>query len=245
MGASESPPDGKGILHPEGMRAVRDLAGGIVHEVNNILGVIIGNAHLARKHASNVEGVDKYITEVRNAAEEGRELMRNLAILAGEEPMRARLVSLNDVVTHAVMGLKPQAELDLSSLNPTVETDLWLAQDALGCVARFMADTTTVTSMRIATRVVGTAVALTLEDDGASPTDKELRVLFTPFARIERRPRPGLSLAKLAHLASSFGGHVVATGREPKGLRIVMTLPVADTATSGNGPGMPLSKKGM
>lgn len=245
MGAGESPPDGKGILHPEGMRAVRDLAGGIVHEINNILGVIIGNAHLARKHASNPEGVDKYVSEVRNAAEEGRELMRNLAILAGEGPLRSRMVSLNDVVTHAVMGLKAEAELDLSSLNPTVEMDLWLAQDALGCVAKFMAETSAVTSMRVATRVVGKAVALTLEDDGASPTEKELRVLFTPFARIERRPRPGLSLAKLAHLTSCFGGHVAATGREPKGLRIVMTLPVVDPAASGNGPGVPLSKKGM
>ncbi|KPK15071.1 MAG: hypothetical protein AMJ62_10840 [Myxococcales bacterium SG8_38] len=245
MGASESPPDGKGILHPEGMQAVRDLAGGIVHEVNNILGVIIGNAHLARKHASNAEGVERYVAEVRNAAEEGRELMRNLAILAGEEPLRARALSLNDVVTNAIMGLKAQAELDLSSRNPTVELDLWLAQDALGGVARFMADTSAVTSMRIATRVVGTAVALTLEDDGASPTEKELRVLFTPFAKLDRRPKTGLSLTKLAHLASCFGGHVAATIREPNGLRIVMTLPVADTAASGNGPGMPLSKKGM
>ena len=72
MGDDESQPPGKGILHPEGMRAVRDLASGVVHEVNNILGVIIGNAHLAKKNAANVEAVAKYMGEVRDAADQGR-----------------------------------------------------------------------------------------------------------------------------------------------------------------------------
>lgn len=243
MGASERPPDGKGILHPEGMRAVRDLASGIVHEVNNILGVIIGNAHLAKKNSSNAAGVEKYVGEVRDAAEEGRELMRNLAILAGEEGLRVRILSLNDLIANAITDLKTQVKLDLSGMDPPVELDLWLAQDALGCVGRFMADSKAVTSVRIATRVVGAAVALTFEDDGASPTDEELRALFTPFAKIDRRPRAGLALAKLADLASRFGGHVGASVREPHGLRLILTLPVVDRTSSGNRPSMPLPKK--
>ena len=40
MGEGEPAPDGKGILHPEGMQAVRDMAAGIVHEVNNILDIL-------------------------------------------------------------------------------------------------------------------------------------------------------------------------------------------------------------
>ena len=102
MADDESQPPGKGILHPEGMQAVRDLAAGIVHEVNNILGVIIGNAHLAKKNASNVEALEKYMGEVRDAAEDGRELMRQLAVLAGEASFRARALSLNDLVTNVV-----------------------------------------------------------------------------------------------------------------------------------------------
>lgn len=245
MAASESPPDGKGILHPEGMQAARDIAAGIVHEVNNILGVIIGNAHLAKKNSSNAAGVEKYVGEVRDAAEEGRELMRNLAILAGEERLRARTLSLNDLVTNAITGMRAPINLDLSSEDPPVELDIWFAQDAFGCVARFMAESRSVTSIRIATRAVGAAVALTLEDDGPSPTDRELRVLFAPFAKIDHRPRAGLSLTKLADLASRFRGHVIATVREPHGLRIVLTLPVSGGATSGHRPGMPLSKKSV
>lgn len=245
MGEGDPPSNGKGILHPEGMRAARDLAAGVVHEVNNILGVIIGNAHLAKKNLDNPAGLEKYMKELRNAAEEGRELMRHLGILAGGTAIRARVLSLNDLVHNAVSGIKKPVEMDLSGEEPAVELDLWLAQDALGSLARFMADTNAVSSLRVVTRVVSGAVALTLEDDGGSLTDKELRKLFAPFSKAERRPKTGVGLTKLADLAARFGGRVVAGTREPNGLRVVLTLPVASAGGSVDRPGVPLSKKGV
>ncbi len=227
MNEGEPPRDGRGILHPEGMRAVRDVARGVVHEVNNILGVIIGNAHLAKKSSGNTDAVEKHLAEVRDAAEEGRELMRNLAILAGADSLRPRALFLNDLLNNAVAGLGKPVQVDLSSENPTVELDLWLAQDALGCALRFMAETSSVTSIRVATRVVGRAVALTLEDDGSTPSEAQLVELFTPFSKADRRPKTGMRLTKLANLAARFDGRVSAVAREPEGLRIVLTLPVA------------------
>jgi len=207
--------------------------------------VIIGNAHLAKKNASNVEAVEKYMGEVRDAAEDGRELMRHLSVLAGQESGRARALSLNDLVTNAVSELGATAELDLSAEDSTVQLDVWSAREAVSGVAQFMAKTKAVTSIRIATRVVGAAAALIIEDDGASPSEKELRALFTPFTKLDRRPKVGLELTRLADLAARSGGFVTAGAREPHGLRIVLTLPVADGTASGDGPGVPLSKKGM
>lgn len=243
MGEGDPPPDGRGILHPEGMRAARDLAAGVVHEVNNILGVIIGNAHLAKKNLANPSSLEKYMGELRDAAEEGRELMRHLGILAGGEVLRARVLSLNDLVENAVSGIKKPVEMDLSGEEPAVELDLWLAQDALGSVLRFMADTNTVSKLRVVTRVVGEAVALTFEDDGGSLSDKELRMLFAPFSKADRRPKTGIGLTKLADLAARFGGRVAAGAREPNGLRVVLTLPIAKPEASLDGPGVALSKK--
>jgi len=245
MADDESQPPGKGILHPEGMQAVRDLASGVVHEVNNILGVIIGNAHLAKKNASNAEALERYMGEIRDAAEEGRDLMRHLAVLAGAEPIRARALSLNDLVANAVSELDTPAELDLSAEDSTVQLDVWMARDALSGVVQFMAKAKAVTSIRVVTRVIGSAAALTIEDDGASPRDKELRALFAPFTKLDRRPKVGLELTKLADLASRSGGYVTAGVREPHGLRIVLTLPVSDGKPSGDGPGVPLSKQGV
>lgn len=227
------------------MRAARDLSAGVVHEVNNILGVIIGNAHLAKKNLENPAGLQKYIGEVRDAAEEGRELMRHLGILASGDVVRSRAVSVNDLIVNAITGVRKRVEMDLSGEEPAVHLDLWLAQDALGSLAQFMADTTAVSFLRVATRVVGGAVALTFEDDGGSLSDKELGQLFAPFSKAARRPKTGVGLTKLADLASRFGGHVAAGTREPSGLRVVLTLPVASASASGNGPGVPLTKKSV
>jgi signal transduction histidine kinase len=242
MSDDESQPPGKGILHPEGMQATRDIAAGVVHEINNILGVIIGNAHLAKKNVSDVVALERYMGEMRNAAEEGRELMRDLAALAGDDSLQKRVFSLNDLVTNAVTGLEVSSTLDLSSEDPVARLNLWLAQDALAGVVQFMAATKTVASVRLATRVVGSAAALTIEDDGVSPSDEELQRMFAPFAKLGRRPNVKLGLTKLADLASRSGGYVTAGVRDPHGLRIVLTLPVAADAASGDGPGVPLAK---
>lgn len=245
MSDDETQPTGQGILHPEGMQATRDLAAGVVHEINNLLGVIIGNAHLAKKNISDAAALERYMNEVRNAAEEGRELMRDLSIFAGDRSIQPRALSLNDLVTNAASDLGALATLDLSSGDPVARLNLWLAQDALGAAIQFMAATKTVSSIRLATRVVGSAAALTIEDDGVSPSEDDLRVMFTPFAKLDRRPNVKLGLAKMADLASRSDGFVTAGVREPHGLRIVLTLPIDEGGPSGDGPGVPLAKQGV
>lgn len=231
----------RGILHPEGMQAARDLAVGIAHEINNVLGIIVGNSHLASKHASNPVSVARYIDEIRKAAEEGREIMRQLSAIAGEDPSHARSVSLNDLVHQLMQSVTKPSTTTLSAVEPRVSVDLWLAQDALGSVARFMTAATSVTRLHVATRILGDAAMLTLEDDGPDPSDLELASMFAPFARMEGRPKHGLDLTKLAYLAERAGGHVTAARNEPCGLRLVLALPMAE-AGSGDGPGVPLAK---
>ena len=226
MADAERTPDGKGILHPEGMRAARDLAAGVVHEINNLLGVVIGNAHLVRKNASNPEAVEKYAGEIKGAADEGRELMRKLAALASNEPLQARVVSLNDLATDAVSGLTGKVELELSSKDPSVTLDPWLARESFVALARFMCATSAVSSVRVTTRIVGSAVSLTFEDDGGRVSAEDLSSLFVPFAKVARRPKPGIGLARVADLAARFDGHVTVSNRAPHGLRVVLTLPL-------------------
>jgi hypothetical protein len=182
MGEGDPPQDGKGILHPEGMGAVRAMAAGVVHEVNNILGVVIGNAHLAQKTLSDRAALEKYLGEVRAAAEEGRELMRQLAGLAADDALRPRVLSLNDLVTSTVSGVRKRVDLDLSGEDPAVELDLWLAQEALGSLVRFMAETNAVSSLRIATRAVGSCLRRSRK-----PTVVQSRAWASPSWRIWRR----------------------------------------------------------
>ncbi len=154
----------------------------------------------------------------------------DLAVLAGEQPLRTRALSLNDLIADAISEVTKPTELDLSAEDPIVQLDVLMAREALTGVSHFMAGTEAVSSIRVATRVVGSAVALTLEDDGASPSAKELSALFAPFTKLDRRPKLGLELTRIADLASRSGGYVTAGVREPRGLRIVLTLPASGNA---------------
>lgn len=229
----------KGILHPEGMRAVRELTVGLVHEVNNILGVIIGNAHLAQKQPTDAASVEKYIGEIRAAAEEGRLLMQELALLAGAGPRGGRAISINEAVAKAVSTLDTPVELGLDGGDPSVEIHPSMAHAALVDAIRFMAEGKDVSSIEVTTRVRGSEVELVFEDDGPSPSEVDIDAIFTPFAKLDKRPKVGMRLAKLADLASRFGGTIAAAARDPGGLRVVMTLPVA---ASGDGPGVALTE---
>lgn len=233
----------RGILHPEGMRATRELAIGIVHEINNALGVIMGNVHLATKNLSDPGAAERYLAEVRVAAEEARDIMRQLSSLTGQDASNPRRVSLNDLAHHVKAESARPVRFELSKTEPNVKLDLWLGQQALAGAVRFMSTSASVTSLRVATRILGKAALLTVEDDGATPNESELASAFAPFAKLRGRPRSCLGLTKLALMAAHGGGHVNAAAREPHGLRLVLTLPLAEDVGSVDGPGVPLSKQ--
>ncbi|MEM7434049.1 MAG: HAMP domain-containing sensor histidine kinase [Myxococcota bacterium] len=232
----------KGILHPEGMQAARDLAVGVVHEMNNVLGVIVGNAHLALKDGARPDAISRYLREIKAAAEDGREVMRQLSALSGDDPSHSHVVSLNDLAHQLARECTKTVERALSSVEPKVRVDLWLAQGTLGNVARLLTEAQSVTRLRVSTRILGAATMLIFEDDGPPPSDSELASLFAPFAKLAGRPKTGLELTKLAHLAERAGGHVAGARLDPRGIRLVLTLPLATDVPSGDGPGVTLSK---
>ncbi len=229
----------RGILHPEGMRAVRELTFGLVHELNNILGVIIGNAHLAQKDPSDSKGIEKYVGELSAAAEEGRVLMQELSVLAGVGSQWGRALSINEVVTQAVSTLDAPVALDLDPGEPSVEIHPSLAHDAIVDSLRFMAESRDVTAISLTTRVLGSEVQILVEDDGPRPSEEDVNAMFTPFAKLQGRPKVGMRLVKLADLASRFGGRVEARPRDPRGLALALTLPLA---ASADGPGVTLTE---
>lgn len=219
--------ESEGILHPEGMRAVRDLSEGIAHEVNNVLGVIIGNAHLSQKELADDHVAQKFLGEIRSASEAGRTLMKDLGMLTGQRAFRPHVISVNDLLERATGEITASTELDLDQRDPKVLVDLWFTQEAIGSVLAFMAACPAVSVLRATTTSDGSILRLILEDNGPTPSDAELRRLFVPLANISGRPKPLFSLTKLADLAARFEGAVVGVGTEKGGLRIELSLPLA------------------
>lgn len=80
------------------MEAIGRLAGGVAHDFNNMLGVIIGYSELARERVTENERAKKYIAEIRRAAERAAALTRRLLSFSRQQPQVPRVLNLNAVV---------------------------------------------------------------------------------------------------------------------------------------------------
>lgn len=74
------------------------LRGGVAHDFNNMLTVIMGQAELARRLASSDSKIAGAIDEIRNAAERSADLTRQLLVFARKQIITPRHLDLNETV---------------------------------------------------------------------------------------------------------------------------------------------------
>ena len=88
------------------MEAIGNLTGGMAHDFNNILAIIIGNLDLARPRLKDDAETDELVGECLDAALRGADLTRRLLAFARRQPLNPRRFDLNDLVSSAVKLLR-------------------------------------------------------------------------------------------------------------------------------------------
>ena len=66
------------LRHAQKMEAIGNLAGGIAHEFNNVLGIIIGNIDLAGFYLSEESAAKSCMDEIKEAGLRGRDIVKQL-----------------------------------------------------------------------------------------------------------------------------------------------------------------------
>jgi two-component system, cell cycle sensor histidine kinase and response regulator CckA len=80
------------------MEAVGQLAGGVAHDFNNMLGVIIGHAELALRNAALDNTLRKNIEEILEAARRSTEITRQLLAFARKQTIEPKILDMNETV---------------------------------------------------------------------------------------------------------------------------------------------------
>ncbi len=100
------------------MEAVTQLAGGVAHQFNNILTVIMGYAQLLKKSPILGPNELEMADEISNTGKRGADLTRQLQILGRTEPMQCLEFNLNQILAAAlapvreIAGAKIAVELE-------------------------------------------------------------------------------------------------------------------------------------
>ncbi|MCA9517553.1 MAG: response regulator [Myxococcales bacterium] len=86
------------LRHAQKMEAVGKLAGGVAHDFNNILTVIVSFAELVRRSIDGAHAAQDDLNEVVRAAERGEALVRQLLTFSRRQRFEPRAVDANALV---------------------------------------------------------------------------------------------------------------------------------------------------
>ncbi len=112
------------LLQAQKMEGIGQLAGGIAHDFNNLLTIILGNAELALSGLGPEASAAEDIAEIRDAANRGATLTRQLLTFARKQRVEPRVVQL-DVLTEAVEKLLLRALGEDVVLRRSADPELW------------------------------------------------------------------------------------------------------------------------
>jgi two-component system cell cycle sensor histidine kinase/response regulator CckA len=87
------------------MESVGRLAGGVAHDFNNMLGVILGHAELAMDNLSPSHPLFVHLEQIRKAADRSADITRQLLAFARKQIVEPRVIDLNEVVSGIVKML--------------------------------------------------------------------------------------------------------------------------------------------
>lgn len=101
------------LNHAQKMESVGRLAGGVAHDFNNMLSVILGNAEMILDSVEPGNPIGKKINEIYKAAGRSAELTKQLLAFARKQTIEPRVLNLNRIIRGLFSGyvfLQPRKE---------------------------------------------------------------------------------------------------------------------------------------
>ena len=223
------------------------LAGGIAHDLNNLLLVVIANAELLRDEGD--ESIQTAVADIRVAAERASDLSGKMLAYSGHGHMVAVPTEILSVVESVIaetvpdsshgarLALSDNAERaavngDKEQLNQLLKAVLLNALESDGAQRVTVDCEVTVWTPQALSRlylgeqlVSGPYVSVLVRDDGEGIDESVLPRVFDPFFSTRGMSR-GLGLAAAAGIARSHGGTISIRSTRGQGAEARILLPL-------------------
>jgi PAS domain S-box-containing protein len=236
------------LIQAQKMESVGRLAGGVAHDYNNMLSVIIGFSELAMKKIASDHQVYDDLLEIHKAARRSVDITRQLLAFARKQTIRPQVLDLNVIVAEMLRMLHRLIGEDID-LAWRPETDLWAvnmdpsqfdqilanlcvnARDAIGGVGKITIETNNVTFNEAYCAdhlgcIPGEYVLLAVSDDGIGMDKETLAHIFEPFFTTKGIGEgTGLGLATVFGIVKQNEGFVSVYSEPGKGTTFRLYLP--------------------
>ncbi|MEW6542709.1 MAG: PAS domain S-box protein [Nitrospirota bacterium] len=235
-------------LEAQKQEALRRMAGGMAHDFNNLMTVIVGYSGMALSSLSAGHSAYSYVEQIKEAGTRAVELARHLLVFSRRHVLEPRVLDLNETLANLeetlrqllgerielVMTLDPalgRVKADPAHLAQAVLNLADNARDAMPEGGRLTVETA---NAQLADMLPpqdtgmgpGPYVKLTIGDTGLG-MDAETRTrVFDPFFTTKALgKRTGLGLSTVYGIVKQSGGHIWVRSEPGQGTTFTICLP--------------------
>jgi PAS domain S-box-containing protein len=236
------------LLQAQKMESVGRLAGGVAHDFNNMLGVILGHAELALERTEENSDLGSDLKEIQTAAQRSADLTKQLLTFARKQIIEPKLLNLNRTVKQMITMLqrligedidliwKPaeslwSVKMDPSQIDQILANLCVNARDAIAGVGKLTIETGMVRFDEAycadhAGFLPGDFVLLGVSDDGSGMDKETLKNLFEPFFTTKEMGKgTGLGLATVYGIVKQNNGFINVYSEPGQGTTFKIYLP--------------------
>jgi two-component system, cell cycle sensor histidine kinase and response regulator CckA len=232
------------------MEAIGRLSGGVAHDFNNVLGVIIGYAEVLQENTGISDPDRSCIEEILRASKRAASLIRQLLAFSRQQVLELKVLDLNQVIvntekmlrrligedirlsTHLENGLghvrADEGQMEQVILNLAIN-----ARDAMPDGGELTISTTTVQISEADTRrysypfAAGKYALLTVTDAGIGMDSATQARIFEPFFTTKEKGKgTGLGLSTVYGVVKQSGGYIEVASEPGCGASFKIHLPI-------------------
>ena len=235
------------------METTGTLAGGIAHEFNNILGIIVGNTELALDNVPKGNPATGNLEEVLSASLRAKEVVRQILTYVRKMPTDRKPIRMSGIITES-----------LKMIRATIPTSIGIRQEVLCESEKILADpteikqafinlsTNAIHAMEDGTGVLevrlevvhldenamvfyeglkpGDHVKLTVRDTGKGIAPKIMDRIFDPYFTTKDIDKGvGMGLAVVYGIVKKHDGDINVASVVGKGTRVEVLFPIVET----------------
>jgi PAS domain S-box-containing protein len=230
------------------MESVGRLAGGVAHDFNNMLSIILGYTDMALDQVSSEDSIHDDLVEIRKAAQRSTDLTHQLLAFASKEIIVPKVLDLNNIVAGRVQMLarligedielswKPGKDLWPVRVDPSqidqILTNLFSnSRDAISNAGKITIETENTFfdeeyCSHHAGFTIGSFVMLTVRDNGCGMDPETLSFLFEPFFTTKNRAiSVGLGLSIVYGMVKQNKGFINVASNLGRGTAVSIYFP--------------------